>query len=125
MARHNRLGKEGEQAATEFLIKRGLTIRETNWRLNHLEIDIVAQDSNLRLHIVEVKTRSHDENFDPLKSITQAKIRNLVNAANGYLTYYNLKMEVQYDVMVVVGQAGDFQIQYIPDAFYPPLRTYR
>ena len=40
MARHNTLGKEGEEAACDFLIGRGYTIRETNWRLGHLEIDI-------------------------------------------------------------------------------------
>ena len=125
MASHNTLGKAGEQAAMEFLIKQGLTIRETNWRLNHLEIDIVAQDSRPRIHIVEVKTRTSDEHYDPLKAITKSKIRNLVAAASGYLSHYNLKMEVQYDVMIITGAAGDFHIHYIPDAFYPPLRSYR
>ena len=33
MARHNILGQLGEQAARDFLIARGLTIREQNWRL--------------------------------------------------------------------------------------------
>lgn len=125
MAFHNSLGQEGERVAREFLIKRGLTIRETNWRLNHLEIDIVAQDSNNCLHIVEVKTRTHDDRFDPLKSITPKKIRNLVNAAAGYVAYNNLKMGVQYDVMIIVGSPQNFKIEYIPNAFYPPLRTYR
>ena len=88
MAQHNKLGKEGEQAACEFLIARGYTVRETNWRMGKLEIDIVAQEPGAnRLHIVEVKTRSSIEHFDPMESITRAKIRNLVAAANGYIQF--------------------------------------
>jgi len=126
MAQHNELGKLGEQAACEFLIARGYTIRETNWRVGKLEIDIVAQEPHAnRLHIVEVKTRSNIEHFDPMEAITRAKIRNLVNAANGYISLYQLKLSVQFDVMIIEGKAPDFTIHYYPNAFQPPLRTIR
>lgn len=126
MALHNILGKAGEQAACEFLMAKGYTIRETNWRLGKLEIDIVAQEPGRnRLHIVEVKTRGNIDHFDPMQTINRAKIRNLVNAANGYVRYYQLKMSVIYDVMVIVGQAPDFTIHFIPNAFQPPLQTLR
>ena len=127
MAQWNKLGKEGEQAARDFLISKGYTVRETNWRLGHLEIDIVAQEPAAnRLHIVEVKTRSKaDSHFDPMQSITQKKINNLVNAANGYIRYYRLPMTVQYDVMIIMGTPPDFKIHFIPNAFRPRLRTIR
>ena len=126
MARHNKLGAEGENAACELLISKGYTIRETNWRLGHLEIDIVAQEVGAGiLHIVEVKTRRIDGPYDPLQSITPAKIRNLVNAANGYIHHYDLKMSVQFDVMIIFGTAPDFNIEFIPDAFQAPLKCYR
>lgn len=126
MARHNELGKEGEQAACDFLISKGYTIRETNWRLGRLEIDIVAQEPQAnRLHIIEVKTRSSTEHYDPMLSITRAKIRNLVNAADGYISHFQLKMSVQYDVMIIEGKAPDFTIHFYPNAFQPPLRTIR
>ena len=126
MAQHNQLGQAGEQAACDFLIARGYTVRETNWRMGKLEIDIVAQEPGAnRLHIVEVKTRSNTEHFDPMESITRAKIRNLVAAANGYIQFYQLKMSVQYDVMIIVGKAPDFTIHFIPNAFQPPLRIIR
>ena len=126
MAQHNLLGKLGEQAARDYLIARGLTIREQNWRMNRLEIDIIAHDpkSNV-LHIVEVKTRSSNEHYDPMKAITRAKRRHMVASANGYLKYYQLKCGIVYDVMIVIGQPGAFQIQYIPRAFLPEWRTYR
>lgn len=127
MARHNKLGKEGEQAAREYLISKGYTVRETNWRLGHLEIDIVAQEPAAnRLHIVEVKTRSQvDTHYDPMQSITPKKINNLVSAANGYIRFYSLPMSVQYDVMIIIGTPPDFTIQFIPNAFRPRLRTVR
>ncbi len=126
MARHNILGQLGEQAARDFLIARGLTIREQNWRMNHLEIDIVAYDPQANLlHIVEVKTRKSDLHFDPMEAVNTTKQRNLVNAANAYLHYYQLKCGIIYDVMIVVGEPGNFQIHYVPDAFMPRLHTYR
>ncbi|MBQ9218148.1 MAG: YraN family protein [Muribaculaceae bacterium] len=126
MAQHNALGQAGEQAARDFLIARGLTIREQNWRMNKLEIDIVAHDPEHNvLHIVEVKTRTSDEHYDPMKAITRSKKSHMVAAANAYLRYYQLKCVIVYDVMLVVGQPGAFSIRYIPRAFQPALRTYR
>ena len=126
MAKHNKLGQAGEKAACDFLISKGYTVRETNWRAGRLEIDLIAQEPKAnRLHIIEVKTRSSVERYDPMESITKAKIRNLVNAANAYISHYQLKLSVQYDVMIVVGLDTDFTIQFIPNAFQPPLRTLR
>lgn len=126
MAKTSVIGKEGEQAACDFLISKGYTVRDVNWRLGHLEIDIVAQEPAANcLHIVEVKTRAHTEHFDPMQSINRKKISNLVNAANGYIQFYNLPMYVQFDVMILVGQAPDYEIQYIPAAFDPSLKSVR
>lgn len=124
MAQSKKLGKEGEQAACDFLISKGYTIREMNWRMGHLEIDIVAQEPNTNhLHFVEVKTRTSIEHYDPMQAINARKIRNLVNAANGYITFYQLPMTVQYDVMIIEGISPNLNIHFIPDAFQPPLRT--
>ncbi len=126
MSQNIKTGKIGEKAACEYLIAQGLTIRETNWRMGKLEIDIVAHKPNEPiLHIVEVKTRSSDEHFDPMQAITASKINNLVRAANSYIEYYQLRMSVQYDVMILVGKAPDLKIHFIPDAFQAPLRFIR
>jgi len=127
MARHNQLGKAGEQAAVDFLISKGFTVRHTNWRFNHLEIDIIAQEAHTNtLHIVEVKTRAYrNEHYDPMSAINSTKVRHLVDAANAYVQCYHLQMEVQYDVMIVIGSGDNLSIDYMPDAFMPPLRTHR
>ena len=124
MAKHNKFGKIGEDASRDYLISHGYVVRETNWRLGHLEIDIVAQEPGTDcLHIIEVKTRDNDVDFDPMEAITRAKIRNMVNAANGYIEHYQLHMSVQFDVMIIVGTPQDFEIRFYPDAFDPPLTT--
>ena len=126
MVQHNILGKEGERMATEFLIKRGYIIRETNWKLNHLEIDIIAQEKGNRLHIVEVKTRSDDKDFDPLDAIDKKKIAHMIAAANAYVLTTGLDYDVQFDIIIIVGKTPEeFRLEYIPDAFYPPLKSYR
>ena len=42
MALHNNIGKLGEEAVAEYLRREGFTVVATNWRMNHLEIDIIA-----------------------------------------------------------------------------------
>ena len=59
MALHNDIGKMGEQIATKYLITKGYIIRNVNWRINRLEIDIVAEKNN-RIIIV-MKSKIHFE----------------------------------------------------------------
>ena len=125
MAWHNQLGKAGEKEAVELLIKQGLTIRETNWRMDKLEIDIIAQEPGMVLHVVEVKTRSNDEYFDPMRSITRAKKQHMVASANAYINYFQLQCEIQYDVIILIGSPGNFKLEYYPDLFVPSLKTDR
>ena len=42
MAKHNDLGKAGENAAAAYLEKEDYLIRHRNWRKGHFELDIVA-----------------------------------------------------------------------------------
>lgn len=123
---HIELGKAGERMAVDFLVKQGFTIRETNWRMGKLEIDIIAQEPGMVLHIVEVKTRSNDDYFDPMRAITNAKKQHMVNSANAYISYCQLRCEIQYDVIIVIGtpETG-LKLEYYPDMFVPKLKTYR
>lgn len=122
MAQHNQLGKEGEQLVAEHMIRQGFTILERNWRLNHLEVDIIAQKDNA-LHVVEVKTRREVNHYDPLRSIDRKKISNLVHAANAYIRLNRLRMPVVFDVAVCTGGEGALKLEFMPNAFRAPLRT--
>ncbi|MEW5941133.1 MAG: YraN family protein, partial [Chloroflexota bacterium] len=52
-----RVGRWGEQAAAEYLEKRGYLILARNFRTKHGEIDLIARQDNI-LVFVEVKARS-------------------------------------------------------------------
>lgn len=126
MARHNELGKWGEQLAVDLLVTKGYAIVERNWRAGNLEVDIVAMKDN-RIVFVEVKTRSSGF-VDPLDAIDRRRVSRIVRAANSYVKAYNIPHEVQFDIIIIIGtpECGDMhQIEHIPDAFLPPLRTIR
>ena len=42
MAQHNETGRQGEELAAEYLIKKGYTIRDTNWRWMKYELDATS-----------------------------------------------------------------------------------
>lgn len=126
MAQHNNLGKWGEQLAADLLVTKGYAIAARNWRAGNLEIDIVAMKGS-RIVFVEVKTRMGD--FDEaLRAIDRRREMRMVRAANSYVKAFNLPHEVQFDVVIVVGDpmGGTLpRIEHIEDAFLPPLRTVR
>ncbi|MGN0214887.1 MAG: YraN family protein [Muribaculaceae bacterium] len=122
MARHNTLGKAGEDAVRDYLICKGYTIRETNWRCGKLELDMVVQ-KDAAVIFVEVKTRA-SENFNPALAITDSKVRNIINAAKGYLRMYNIpQLSIQIDIIYVIGQPGNFKIYHAENAVQPRLRA--
>ncbi|MDE6268514.1 MAG: YraN family protein [Muribaculaceae bacterium] len=123
MAQHNITGKWGETKAVEYLASKGYSIVETNWRMNHLEIDIIAQNGT-RYVFVEVKTRTTPI-ADPRVIINSRKISHMVACANHYMSAKEIPFEAQFDIIFVIGTPRSFTIEHIPDAFLPPLRTYR
>lgn len=121
MAHNTDLGKKGEDIACEFLTKKGYFIKQRNWRYRNGEIDIIAIDGK-ELVIVEVKTRSAVIFEEPHDSISNQKIRFLVNAAEEYIYENDLNYETRFDVISIkwFGE-GKFELEHYPDAFYPPV----
>jgi putative endonuclease len=120
MAAHNELGKEGEEVAVSYLMGKGYIILDRNWRLNHLELDIVAIKDGL-LAIIEVKTRSNTKYMDPEEAVDRKKIRHILLAADSYIRQHRLDLPYRFDIITVVGEKQPFTINHIEDAFYPTL----
>ena len=120
MAKHNDLGKAGENAAVAYLEQKGYLIRDRNWRKGHFELDIVAA-KNGELIIVEVKTRSNTEYIKPQDAVNWQKIRRIVIAADAYVKHFRIDAHVRFDIITAVGDAGAFKIEHIKEAFYPPV----
>lgn len=120
MEKRNILGKAGEDAAAKYLEQNGYTIRDRNWRKNHLELDIVA-DKDKELIIVEVKTRSNTDYIEPQDAVNWQKIRRIVVAADAYIKHFCLDAPVRFDIITAVGEPGAFRIEHLKEAFYPPM----
>lgn len=118
MAKHNDLGKKGEELAVKFLESKGYTILDRNWKFGQEEIDIIAQ-KGAELIIAEVKTRSGSYFGDPEEFVTPAKQKHLVRAADAYVQEKDLDLEVRFDVVGVIFTGDTHHINHIPDAFQP------
>lgn len=123
MARHNEIGKWGEQVVVDYLAANGYAIVERNWRLGKIEIDIIASKGT-EIVFVEVKTRS-ERTANPFEAITLQKERMLLRGATAYMQTVNCALTPRIDVAAVEGNADDYRIEYAEDAVRPRLHTYR
>lgn len=117
MARHNELGKKGEQLAVEYLISHNYEILERNYRFDKAEVDIIASKNNI-LAIIEVKTRSSTDFGNPQDFVKPKQIKNLVKAVNEYVTEKDLNHEVRFDIIAIVNENKKYEIEHLKDAFY-------
>lgn len=120
MAQHNLLGHQGEILAKEYLLTKNYTIRDVNYRIGSLELDIVAEKDNW-LIIVEVRTRSTDIFISPADTIGIQKIKRLVKAANAYIKKNNWQGETRFDIIAIISDETGYKIEHIIDAFLAPV----
>lgn len=117
MAAHNELGAQGEYEALLYLTKQGYTLLAHNWRVAHLELDIVAEQWG-EIVFVEVKTRSSEDFAPAAEAVTLYKKRNLIAAARAYLARNGLlERPYRYDIITVVGKAQPFKLTHLRNAY--------
>ncbi|GAA5062873.1 putative endonuclease [Thermocatellispora tengchongensis] len=85
MAAKDKLGKDGEQLAVEYLQAGGMQVLDRNWRCREGEIDVVARDGGT-LVIVEVKTRSGHSHGSALEAVDRGKLARLRALAGRWLS---------------------------------------
>lgn len=117
MAKHNALGKKGERLAVEFLRNSGYEILAENYTYLKAEVDIIARTGDTVV-IVEVKTRSTPDFGNPQDFVKPKQIRQMVKAADYFLTENNVEEEVRFDIIAVIINKAGTRIEHLPDAFY-------
>ncbi len=121
MAKHNELGKRGEEIATDWLRQKGLEIQAVNWRFRRYELDIVARDRDTVV-FVEVKTRSQTYFGPPEIFVDQRKTDRILRAASAYMASIGHSWAVRFDVVAVLFQpGGQYTVRHLEDAFFPGL----
>jgi putative endonuclease len=96
------IGKIGEIATAEYLLKLGFTILGRNWRTRGGELDLIAKSPAGKVHFVEVKTRSSLAFGHPLEAIDRDKAHRLQKLSLTWLVTNNyFGAEYQVDVAAV------------------------
>lgn len=116
MAEHNETGTEGEQIAYEFLISKGFTIIERNWRFGKAEVDLIAMDEN-EIVFIEVKTRNSRYLIEPEMAVNRTKQKLIISAADRYITIKKINSWARFDIVSVVIHPQGKEIKHIQGAF--------
>lgn len=85
-------GRVAEQAAANYLLKKGFIVRDKNWRTRWCEIDIVAQKGNT-MYFFEVKYRKNNAWGSGFDYITAKKLKQMAFAAEFWVNNYSWEGE--------------------------------
>lgn len=116
MAKHNNLGAEGEAIARRHLEDNGYLILESNWRVGHLEADIIASKDNL-IVFIEVKTRTSENYGDPEEFVDRKKRQSYIKLANAYILKNNRHEEARFDIISVIINEQGTKVKHLVNAF--------
>lgn len=116
MAKHNNFGKDGEAIARKYLDDEGYIILETNWRIGHLEADIIAAKDDL-IVFVEVKTRTNDAYGSPESFVDKKKRQAYIRLANAYMLQKKRNEEVRFDIISIIQNDNETKVEHIVEAF--------
>lgn len=112
------LGQAGEEAAASFLKSSGFHLLHKNWRSRIGEIDIIAKDGS-NLCFIEVKTRDSIKKGLPRESVTRAKQKKIIRAAQAYCQEKNLESPcMRFDVVEVFKKKDALSVNLIKNAFW-------
>jgi putative endonuclease len=117
---HQKLGRYGENLATQYLVKKGFVIVTNNYRCFAGEIDIIAEKKDL-LIVVEVKTRSKIDSEETLLSITKSKQRKISRATADFLEKNQQFSEhfIRFDIITVTKHPhhDEYSVAHYDNAF--------
>ena len=118
-------GRQGENAACDFLTKNGYTVTHRNFTSPHGEIDIIAEDEKY-IVFVEVKYRKDSVHLAkygrPVHAVTKEKRQHIISAAKEYIKKYSPCKKPRLDIIEIIGrdESNGFtslQIKHYENAF--------
>ncbi len=98
-----RLGQQGEDRALAYLQQQGLHLLERNFRCKVGELDLIMQHGAL-LVFVEVRQRACHRYGGAAASVTPAKQRRLLRAAQYFLLRYAALPPCRFDLLAIDGE---------------------
>ncbi|WP_394780173.1 YraN family protein [Undibacterium sp.] len=108
-------GDDGEQRALQHLQQAGLVLVERNFLCKGGELDLVMQDRG-SLVFVEVRSRASSQFGGALASVTPAKQRRMVVAAQVFLQRYSRVPACRFDLICI----QDGELEWLQDVITGP-----
>ena len=119
------LGKAAEAAAADFLMARGFTIIERNYRKRRGEIDIIARKGDT-IHFIEIKARSDASGFSATESWSPMQRERFIALAEGFLAERrglavddNPDVSLDFMGLTFAPDNAILDIEFIEDALRP------
>lgn len=116
MSDHIDLGKEGEDFALEFLVRKGWQLLDRNFRFQKAEVDLIFEHQ-AEIIFVEVKARESDYLSDPRLMITKSKQKQIIKAADYFLKLREIDLPARFDVVTIIINKKERTINHIANAF--------
>ncbi|MDG1889698.1 MAG: YraN family protein [Verrucomicrobiota bacterium] len=116
---HMRKGLRGEEAAANYLKKRGMKKLASNYTSKRGEIDLIFRDRDCMV-FVEVKTRSSSSWTRPAAAVDRRKRAHICKTAMDYLRQLGQPdCNLRFDIVEVWMNDGEkvLKICHIPNAF--------
>lgn len=112
------IGFAVEQQAREYLEKKGLIFKESNYQCELGEIDLIMQDAEF-LVFIEVRFRDNNKYGGALASVSRSKQTKIIRTAKLYLLEKKLydKVFCRFDVITGESIDGTLVIDWIKSAF--------
>lgn len=120
------IGIIGETEAAKMLEQKGFRIVEHNWRMGHLEVDLIAENKK-EIVFAEVKARTTTYGGKmPEEYVDEDKKRRMTTAANAYIKYRKIEKMPRFDIIGILVNPENNEITYrnhLENAFQPRTRT--
>lgn len=113
------VGEEGEAFALRHLLKQGLVLVQRNYRVARGpsaragEVDLVMREPDGTLVFVEVRRRRRADHGGAAATVTHAKQRRIIHAAQHYLLRLATLPPCRFDVVAIDGE----RIEWLRGAF--------
>ena len=109
-----------------MLEKKGFKVLEHNWRMGHLEVDLIAENKK-EIVLAEVKARTTMfGDFHPEEYVDENKKRRMIAAGNAYVKHRKSDKKLRFDIIGIVVDPQTQQVVYrnhMENAFQPYLRA--
>jgi len=120
------IGIIGEAEAARMLEKKGFRVIEHNWRMGHLEVDIIAENrEEIVFAEVKARTTTYGDKI-PEEYVDINKKRRMTAAANAYIKHNHIEKAPRFDIIGILVDAKTQKVTYRghwENIFQPQLKT--